>query len=160
MAHVVYWNLQSNKVKRQDLTTSLDADRPKKLGGRVKADPVSTTNQENEKMSRKLPMIGVMINTIAIAACVVVFLYTQHMGKLSLPPEDHNMMINKIKSTNDLEKLQKFSLEAQELRVSASKVLDNQMEVQKELLGYALLFSCLNAGCFFMINRRTKGAEC
>ena len=40
MAHVVYWNSQSKKVKRQDLTTSLDADRPKKLGGRVKADPV------------------------------------------------------------------------------------------------------------------------
>lgn len=111
-------------------------------------------------MKRKLPMIGILLNAFSIAACIVVFQYIRNMGVLSLPPEDNKIMIEKIKTTNDLDRLRNFSLEAQQGRVSASRVLNNQMGVLKEMIGYGLLFSSLNAGCFFLILRRTKESKC
>ena len=110
-------------------------------------------------MSRKLPVIGILINFLAIVACISTFVSIHDMGSLSLPPEDHEMMIKKIKSSNDVEKLRKFSLEAQQIREIGSKVLNNQIDVLKEIVGYALLFSSLNAGCFFLISRRIKKTE-
>ena len=111
-------------------------------------------------MKRKLPMIGILLNVFCIAACIVTFLYTRNMGVLSLPPEDNKVLAEKIKTTNDLDKLRNFSLEAQQNRVSASRVLDSQMDILKEILGYGLLFSSLNFSCFFLILRRTEESKC
>lgn len=90
-----------------------------------------------------------LINALVIIACIMALISLKNFGRFSHQSTKNEMIIKKINEETDLQKLRKFSLDAQELRESSLELLDKQMVFLKWFLLSAVGISCLNTLCFF-----------